>query len=178
MPMRAPRPLAFLLFALLPGCASPAPNRFDACAEPRVSTAEWEKRDGLAFDFRLPPGYRREEFIPTDSKVERWKAGPGRLVTYDLGGYSSRLEEMRVLGGYSECTVKIGGGRAKVVAGWDEDGGMFEDGPGKYVVAATWRDIVPGLHLTLGASTPDRAEAERMLAMIRSVELRRERLGE
>jgi hypothetical protein len=154
-------------------CAAPRPAGFlSACAAAAQERADMRTIRSTGFSFQIPADYERVDIQPIDSRVERWEAGPGRAITYDLGPWSSTLDELRVLRGHSECRRDLGGKPAKVVAGLDEEGKMFSEGR-KYVVAATWRDIQPGLHLTVAATTPDAREQAALLRVLHSVTFER-----
>jgi hypothetical protein len=143
-----------------------------ACAKPNVQVGGWQQIDAGAFTFRLPPGYLPQKVGGVESQVARWVAGERRTISYDLGPYSSDLgEAKRHLTEFSECRDLIGARQAKLVSGWDAAGQWGGNGP-KYVVAATWRDIRPHVHLTISATTDDPNEQETLLAVLRSVEFK------
>jgi hypothetical protein len=152
------------------GARPEAPSIFvNPCAAPEADTSGWTAADAGPFGFSTPPGYARREVQGIDSYVGEWR-GPGRrFVHFDWGHWSSTLDEAKtMLQGYQECTAEIGGHRAKVVSGYDATGRWHEEGR-KYVVAATWRDVQPGAHLTLSATSPDPADLPALMSIVRSV---------
>jgi|GEM_PF-5464736 len=145
-----------------------APLALDPCAGPGADTTGWQVADAGPFRFSVPPGYQRRTVQGIDSYVGQWGA-PGRKVGFDWGMWSSPLDEAStLLQGYVECTVEIGGHPARVVAGLDAEGRWGEQGR-KYVVAAAWRDVQPGAHLMLSASSVDASELPVLLSIVRSV---------
>lgn len=136
-----------------------------------TDTDGWETVDCKRFSFRLPAGYKKVDVQPTDSYVEEWRGGELQIVTFDYGEYSSTLEEFKSLERFIQWTESIGGHSAKVVAGWDKDGGYYTEGA-KHIVAATWRNVRPGVHLTLGATAPTVEEQPTLLGILRTVRFR------
>ena len=112
-----------------------------------------------------------------DTEVQQWAAGPRQVVSYSLGWHSSTLREAERLAGYSTCAMQLGGHRARVIAGWDAAGEWGPVGEPKLVVAATWRDILPGgelpVHLTLYATGEQVHDYATLVAIVRSVRLKR-----
>jgi hypothetical protein len=137
---------------------------------PAAETSGWQQVDAGPFTLWMPAGYRRSQVQGIDSYVGRWGAGERRFVAFDWGRYSSTLDEARDLlqHGYAECRTEIGSHPAKLVSGYDT-GGTWEGEGRKYVVAATWRDVQPGAHLTLTAASDRPEDFATLLATIRSV---------
>ena len=140
----------------------------DACTGAGADTTGWQVADAGPFRFSVPPGYQRRTVQGIDSYVGEWGTA-GRKVGFDWGMYSSPLDEAStLLRGYVECTLEIGGHPARVVGGMDAEGRWRERGR-KYVVAAAWRNVPPGAHLTLSATSPDPADIPVLLSIVRSV---------
>lgn len=140
----------------------------DPCAGMGADTAGWQGVNAGPFRFAAPREYRQEPVQGMDSFVGRWRASRGRLVTFDYGMYSSALDEVAARPGFRECTAEIGGKRVRVVAGHDARGELGDGVPG-YVVAAAWRDVSPGTHLSMMARGADAADLPVLLAIVRSV---------
>lgn len=141
----------------------------DPCTAPGADMTGWTEVDAGPFRFTAPPGYRRQAVQGIDSFVGMWSASRGRAVHSDWGEYSSTLDEAEaMLQGYRECRVQIGGYAARVVSGYDT-AGRWERGGRKYVVAANWRNVAPGGHLTLSATAADPADLPALLSIVRSI---------
>jgi hypothetical protein len=141
----------------------------DPCAGPGADTTGWKVADAGPFRFSVPGEYQPRTVQGVDSHVGWWSASGGRNVRFDWGMYSSRLDEAAtILRDRVECTMEIGGHRVKVVGGFDAEGRWEVDGR-KYVVAAAWRDVQPGIHLTLSATAPGASDVPVLLSFIRSV---------
>jgi hypothetical protein len=148
--------------------ARTVPPAVDPCAAPGVDTTGWKVADAGPFRFSVPNDYQRRTVQGIDSYIGRWSA-PGRSVHFDWGPYSSTLDESAtLLRGHVECTMEIGGHRAKVVGGFDAEGDWQERGR-KYVVAATWREVEPGTHLTLSVTSAAASDVPALLSIVRSV---------
>ena len=161
--------LAFVLLILAPGCRhAPSAPAVPVCADSAVVTGSWQLIDRGAFSFRLPPGYDSVLVQPIDSHVERWEAGPLRAIDFDAGWYSSTLRELRGLQDYTECRVVSDLRVGLLVTGWDDEGAFVDVGE-KFVVAATWREVQPGFHLTMAGITPNADELPTFVAMLMSV---------
>lgn len=141
----------------------------EPCGAAGADTAGWRRVDAGPFSFAAPREYRRQRVRGIDSYLGRWSASRRREVSFDWGMYSSPLDETATqLQDSRECTAEIGGRRARVVSGYDSAGTWH--GPGRtYVVAAAWRDVRPGMHLTLSATAPDSADVPALLSIVRSI---------
>jgi len=152
--------------ACMPG-RSPA-GGLNPCTAPGADTTGWTVVDAGPFRFAVPNDYQRRKVQGIDSHVGWWSA-PGRSVHFDWGMYSSTLDESAtLLRDRAECTTEIGGHPAKVVGGFDAEGRWEEQGR-KYVVAATWRDVQPGTHLTLSVTSADPSDVPVLVRIIQSV---------
>lgn len=163
-----------VLALALAGCAHAGalPAAPDACTGPGAATAGWTAVDAGPFRVAVPPGYQRREVRGIDSYVGHWDGPGGSSLHFDYGAYSSSLNELAAgLRDYRECATDIGGHPARVVAGYDADGN-FGEGGRKYMVAAAWRSVPPGAHLTLVASSPRGADLPALLSIVRSVRFR------
>lgn len=146
----------------------------DPCTGPGAETAGWVMVDAGPFRFSAPPEYRRQEVHGIDSYVGEWSASRRRLVSFDWGMYSWTMDDAGSrLQGYRECRLEIGGHPATVVNGYDAAGQIGAAGA-KYVVAATWRDVSPGTHLTLVTASADAADLPALLTLVRSIRFDRE----
>lgn len=136
-----------------------------------VDTRGWKQIDAGDFTFRLPPEYRRAPASGIESQVPRWIGGR-KALSYELGPFASTLKEAKAhLEEYSESHESIGGHPTTIVSGFDSKGNWGDTGV-KHVVAATWRNIRPGLHLMLNATTEDAGDLAVQFAIVRSVKFR------
>lgn len=149
--------------------AGALPAALDPCAGPGAATAGWTRADAGPFRVAVPPGYQRREVRGIDSYVGHWDGPGGSSLHFDYGAYSSSLNELASgLRDYRECATDIGGHPAKVVSGYDAEG-KYGEGGRKYMVAAAWRSVPPGAHLTLIASSPRGADLPALVSILRSV---------
>lgn len=161
-------------FLAISACAHPPPGATpgavaDPCGAPGADSTGWVEVDAGPFRFSAPPEYRRRTVRGIDSYVGRWSASRRRSVDFDWGMYSWPMDDAAArLQDYRECTTQIGGHPVKVVSGYDATGRMGEGGR-KYVVAAAWRDVVPGTHLTLTASAADASDLPALRGIVRSI---------
>ena len=149
--------------------AEPAPpvplERLSVCTEVASDTAGWRRVADLDFDFLLPPAYTELVVHAFDSHVRDFATPDGRgSIGLGYGLYSSSLEEYRSLRGFAECRADLGGRPARVVTGRSEDG--------RYLVAATWRDLPPGAHLTITGAAADAAGQREIASVLRTVKFR------
>jgi hypothetical protein len=141
----------------------------DPCAGAGVDTTGWKVADAGPFRFSVPSRYQPQRVQGYDSYVGQWLATDKRGVHFDWGMYSSSLKgAATILRDHVECTTGIGGHPVKVVAGFDAEG-RWETGGRKYVVAATWRDVQPGTHLTISVTAPGASDVPMLLSIVRSV---------
>jgi hypothetical protein len=183
MRMRIPATATFGLLSILAACSSSTGPKvlYDeldpepVCTMEEVApSAEWQVVDRGAFRFRVPPDFRHVQLQAVDSDAQVWASSERRFASYDYGWYSNTLNGAQdALTGSSACRDTIGGFPVAVVSGWDT-AGTWEYGSGsKYVIAGSWRNVLPGydpaVHLTLTAAS-DRPEDRRvLLAILRSV---------
>ena len=189
---RAKRDHLRLLAALLgfvlvsEGCpvraSQPTPAIPAPCPAPAADVAGWELVDHRAFAFRLPPAFRHVPVQGIDSYVGRYEADGGNTaVSFDFGWYSNDLRfNAGTYSQYDRCTEVIGGRTATIITGVIQNPASQHQ-HGRQVAAATWRNIrdqpdtVPGHdHLTLWAETRDPQRLPQLLAILRTVEFRRQ----
>ncbi|HEX8393383.1 MAG TPA: hypothetical protein VF665_13650 [Longimicrobium sp.] len=129
----------------------------------------WELRDEGPFSFRLPREYRKQEVHGIDSFVGEYAAS-GRNFLFDYGMYSSSLTEWDAARQFHACRDSITGHQVKIVTAHEADG--------RYVAGVVWRELEPGLHLTIHARARTAAQQQEALAAMRTVRFnppRRER---
>jgi len=148
--------------ALAQNAAPPALAQLALCADAAVGTEGWQLVDDRDFEFRLPPAYTEQESQQLDSHARRF-ATPDfqRILGLDYGHFSSTLDELRAAPEFAECRAEIGGHWARVVTARVADGG--------YTAAATWRDLRPDVHLTVGGRASDRQGQRELEAALRTV---------
>ncbi len=134
----------------------------------RLDSAAWQQVDCGGFSLRLPPAYTPIPSQGTDSQVEHWSAGPLRELSCDYGAYSASLDDVGFPSSRCEWTETASEHSMKIVAGW-KDGSDQSSEESSFWVAATWRNVRPGLHLTFHGATPDRAEQPTLVAIYRTV---------
>lgn len=171
--------------ALLTACRSPAsrtaPAPLPPCPAPAVDVVGWEVVDRGTFAFRLPPGFRQVPARGTDSYVERFEADGGHAaVSVNFGWYSDDLHrDPEFYARYERCSEVIGGRAATVISGVVRNPHSRRQ-DGRQVAAATWRNLYDAPdtsgtqgHLTIWGETRDPRRLPELLAMLRTVELRR-----
>lgn len=134
------------------------------CGDAAPASASWPRHDHRFFSFQLPPEYDLVERTPLDSYARYYEA-PGRRFSLDFGMYSNSLAEP---GGEQRdrraCRATVDGRMVRLVTARDADG--------TYVAGAAWRDLEPGLHLTLYARSATAAGQQAALAAFRSIDFR------
>ncbi len=140
------------------------------CTGPGADTTGWKVEDAGPFRLSVPNEYQRQTMQGIDSFVGLWVV-PGRgSVHFDWGMYSARLDEPSTpWEDRAECTAGIGGYRARLVGGFNTEAQGEAKGQTYAIVAASWRDVQPGTHLTLSAISPDPADIPILLSIVRSV---------
>lgn len=154
---------------LLAACA--ACGGGDACGLGAMAdTAGWQVFDAGPFVFKLPPGYRDEFPLGTDSYVGRWKQG-AREITFGWGPHTVDPRAQPNASRGTHCETSIGG-RAAVVS---ESRGLALGGGQLYHLRGWWQkpdSMSANLHV--GGTGPADDEAGRTIAatVIRTVRLR------
>lgn len=162
--------IAGLALAASAACTSNIPHiqGLDPCTDVGADTTGWKVTDAGAFRFSVPDPYQRQAVQGIDSYVGHWAASGGRAVRFDYGMYSSSLDHSSTQWEErAECTAEVGGHRVKLVGGFDAEG----EGTGRtyVIVAAAWRDVPPGTHLTLTTMSRDPSDIPVLLSIVRSV---------
>ena len=166
--VRCAKRLAVLL--ALPVCA--ACGGGDPCGmRAMADTTGWRVVDAGPFVFKLPPGYRDEFALGTDSYAGLWTQGE-RSITFSWGPHTAdpRLPP-RESAAAPACEARIGGRTALVSEGRDRALG----GGQRYRVGGWWeKPDTLGANLYLSGTGPADDEAGRTLAttVIRTVRLR------
>jgi hypothetical protein len=163
---------------LISGCAArqsvagaPVPP---PCPAPEPPPESWTRARPGALSLRVPPEYRQMAVRGIDSHVGEWRSGRSR-INFDFGWYSNPLLPTEDVLGYQACTVEIGGRPARVVSYWSIQGR-------RYLVGAHWvlqegvssdriEEWRPKIALTVYATTPSAQEADRLRAVLWSVEI-------
>ena len=103
------------------------------------------------------------------------------MISLDLGSYSDDLQpDSEFYSSYSRCSDVIGGHPVSVITAIVRNPDDRRQN-GRYVAAATWRNLYGGsgpvlqTHLTIWTETRDPRRLPELLAMLRRVELRRPR---
>lgn len=156
-------------------CASGGAGVAITCTPPSVSTDGWRVVDHGDFSIRMPADFVAIDVQGIDSRVGAYRApGDAAEVTFDLGWYSNELPpDQGTYAQYDACTDVVGGHPVRIVVGELRE--PSEIG-GRHVVAAAWRDIRssdPAVHLTVWTTARDAAYVPTLLAIVRSVELKR-----
>ena len=133
------------------------------CPATPIDTRGWQKAGEKEFFFELPSGFDKTGVQGV------WKESNSRVVTYEYSGSSSTLNDVaNALDNESECSITTGGLRARVISGFDSHG-SWSNSFAKYVVAASWRDVKPGVHLTMTATGESTQRLPELFAIMRSV---------
>lgn len=100
-----------------------------------------------------------------DSHVRQFATADGRQrVGFDYGQWSPSLDGARSLPEFAECRAEIGGRPARVVTARVEGGRLY--------AGASWRELRPGVHLTVSGAAATRAGRSELLAALRTVEFK------
>jgi hypothetical protein len=112
--------------------------------------------------FSLPLTFVELDVQPIDSHVRDWvDSVGGREVGFDYGQWSNDLT-WDPRGYYTDtCLTLVDGYEVRMLGQVEETG---------WRVAATWRNVTPGIHLTMGAVVSDSADVPEMIAIFRSVD--------
>jgi hypothetical protein len=156
------------VFVALPGCSEI--DRDPCGMGPMEDTAGWQVVDAGPFVFKLPPGYRDEVPLGTDSYVGTWTQGE-RSVTFAWGPHTADPRKAQGRPPGTVCEARIGG-RTALVA---ESRGRALGGGQTYDVGGWWEKADSlGAHLSVRGTGPADDEAGRAIAttVIRTVRLR------
>ncbi|HST63405.1 MAG TPA: hypothetical protein VLK84_32135 [Longimicrobium sp.] len=160
-----------ILLALAAGAACGGGSETACGLGAMADTTGWQVIDAGPFVFKLPPGYRDEFALGTDSYAGTWTQGE-RSITFSWGPHTAdpRLSP-RGPGAAPPCETRIGGRAALVMEGRDRALGGGE----LYRVSGWWeKPDTLGANLYLGGAGPADDEAGRSVAttVIRTVRLR------
>ena len=145
------------------------------CPAPELDVASWIWIEQDRFTFRLPPGFHE---VKLDGAVDSWvrqfeSADSTVFVSFDWGWYSDPLQGPAVesyphLGA---CEERIGGRRARIITLWPLGAGSYgsSERDTRYGAGAAWRDITPGVHLTLFGWADDPQGLAQLLRTFRTV---------
>ena len=139
------------------------------CPMPRLDVKSWTLVDQRRFTFRVPPSFREvkgqsidswgREFQSTDSTVS---------LNFGWGQYSDPLTKAHY--GVTSCEEKIGGRKARLIAlSLPNPSYGVGDPEAKYCSGVAWRDIKPGVHLTMFGWARDRNGLDQLLRIFRTV---------
>lgn len=148
------------------------------CPSPDSVQTDWQHIENDYFSFWLPPAYEEEKGIMVDSYGLNWR-NDGRVIDFDYGWYSSKLdaEDLKQFSSFTICQeaqVDSAQVRPRIV--------LFPTLVGTYRLSAHWprlkrHDLGGGTEmwdsLTLGGTVPDTSELPLIMAVIQSVELKR-----
>jgi hypothetical protein len=171
--------LAVLLLVQTPDVARPEAMAHEArkrvhreqeslppCPPPRIDVTSWVRIDCRTFSLKLPKEFRKVKVRGIDSYVGSFATvDSSATLLFDWGGFSDPLTRIEGFAYYASCTDSIGGKTARLIS-------ATRRGQGDRVAAAAWREVVPGVHLTIWCTARDRRGAERLLAALRTVEFR------
>jgi hypothetical protein len=168
---KLPRRWIAALASLLAACAAPgrAPAPGSACPETAPDSRAWTTYDEGDFTVRIPPGFVRQESQGLDSRVGLWKADSA-FISYDYGYYSNALAESDVAYFPEMVVCRVAEGRTPRVV-------VFRTPEGEFALGAHWpalyEDGMGTVSLTLLGAAADPGQRARLLAVVRSVSIRR-----
>ena len=166
--------LALASFACIASCTSAlapvAHHPPSPCPAASLDVSEWTPIDRQLFSFRLPQGFRTIPVQGIDSWVEEFATSDSsQVVSFDFGGFSSDLSyDPGAYSEYERSTETLGGREATVVVVRLKNA-SYRPQDGTYAAAATWRNVRDGQHLTLWTWSPEPANLERLLVVLRTV---------
>jgi hypothetical protein len=136
---------------------------------PKLDVKSWSPVEQKRFTFSIPPEFREVKAQGIDSWVREFQsADSGVSLSFDWGGYSDPLTKPTY--GVTSCLERIGERRARLVA-FSLPNPYYGEGEGgaKYGAGAAWRDIKPGVHLTMFGWARDRRGLDQLLRIFRTV---------
>jgi hypothetical protein len=154
------------LFAFVLACSPGTPDERPwipnmaciATENVQFDTAGWRRVTERDFSFSVPPSMVEVPVQPVDSHVRQW-ISPGSVhsLGFDYGQWSATLVSESSSGRGGTCEATIGGYGVRLATGYAPAGGVY--------VAGAWRNVRPGVHLTIYGVAADTAQ-ERVLASV------------
>ena len=138
------------------------------CPMPKLDVKSWLPVEQKRFTFSIPPDFREVKVQGIDSWVREFQSADSSVsLSFDWGRYSDPLT--RNDDGVTSCVERIGGREARVITIWPLGayGDSLEDA--RYGAGAAWRDITPGVHLTIFGWARDRRGLDQLLRIFRTV---------
>lgn len=170
--------ISLVLILLIPGVLG-CPSRSSAgrderrtvapCPMPKLDVRSWLPVEQKRFTFSIPPDFREVKIQGIDSWVREFQSADSAVsLKFDWGSYSNPLTTPTY--GVTACVERIGGRQARLVA-FMLPNPYFGDGEGgaKYGAGAAWRDVKPGVHLTMFGWARDRRVLGQLLRIFRTV---------
>lgn len=139
------------------------------CPMPRLDVKSWVRVEQKRFTFSLPSDFRKKVVHGGDSWVGEFQSTDSSVVlSFDWGGYSNPLTKPTY--GVTACVEKIGERRSRLVV-FSLPNPYCGDGEGgaKYGAGAAWRDVKPGVHLTMFGWARERRGLDQLLRIFRTV---------
>ena len=134
------------------------------CGDAARAGADWPRNDHRFFSFQLPPEYSQSQTRGIDSYVRSFEA-PGRSFSLNFGQHSASLSRSETSGReYRACRATVDGRMVRLMTARATDGAYF--------AGAAWRDLEPGLHLSVFVRSETAAGQEEALAIFRSIDFR------
>lgn len=155
------RVMAAMALLLISACVRRPLEPVAACAAPRVSSEGWPSVDYGTVTLRIPPEFQIVH--RDDPRLGEWKAGPGRVIYFQIDRWAPTASSYARLSRASSCRTAIGGRPATLVSGWDERDG--------YVAAAIW-ELSTEIIMNITVTTNDRDEQEDLLSVLHSLEFK------
>lgn len=143
------------------------------CPAPKLDVKSWLPVQQKRFTFSLPPDFREVKVRGIDSWVREFQSADSSVsLNFDWGLYSDPLTGPR--DGLTSCEEEIGGRKARVVTTW-RLGYSRGERDTLYGAGAAWRDITPGVHLTMFGSAGNQKGLEQLLGIFRTVRFEADR---
>lgn len=139
------------------------------CPMPKMDVKSWLPVEQKRFTFSLPPDFREVKVRGIDSWVREFQSADSSVsLSFDWGGYSDPLTKPTY--GVTTCVERIGERQARLVA-FSLPNPYYGDGEGgaKYGAGAAWRDVKPGVHLTMFGWARERRGLDQLLRIFRTV---------
>ena len=139
------------------------------CPMPRVDVKSWLSVEQRRFTFRIPPNFSEVKGQNIDSWGRMFQSTDSTVsLIFDWGQYSDPLTKARY--GVTSCAERIGGQKARLIAlSLPNPSYGVGDAEAKYCAGVAWRDIKPGVHLTMFGWARDRNGLDQLLRIFRTV---------